>query len=397
MTDFYRQIAATHARPFDLSVFGQVVERRVLYEDVLPIVWSGKTDTGLNLLCYLADESEDEAKPWFTLVISPAAGSVIEDLVAGCIGVREALTSSIIVVARTEDLQLWSDAYLVLEEEIPHEYLPEPETLLYASMTPILSIRATGATIQRGSLPASVIHDVAARARKAIKPLLDCTLQLDPSGRRQESIRSLYDLPAKRLKAASFEIQFGPPASLEGDDANPQLREALAQAFRLFNSALAWADTNDDSCLDGLSKVERSAVFKALRDLAPPQSGHIERMDVTGHWVEKRVRLTRDVRQRARDRLSLLTTTQPIIDRSEGLIVEFDRRDDGSFTLRSADGDLPCVFDEEHLTDEMYEAALFAFQTQLEVTLLGLREVTPSRLVVRVVLFGRHQESVIEP
>jgi hypothetical protein len=202
----------------------------VLYEAEAPVVFMATTGLGQKLIAYGADE--DTSGGW--IILAPCSARTIEDLREGRIAVREALTTSWLWLARRDRDRNIPEAWAVGPEDLPPQYLPSAGTPLELDHESMLSTRAIGPGIAPGSLPASVVAYVADAPRKAINALLDHLLQRRGEGRPPEALRALSDLPVNRFVFASFEMDFGAPASLLE-------REDVHRAAELLQRGLAWS------------------------------------------------------------------------------------------------------------------------------------------------------------
>ncbi|HSN97994.1 MAG TPA: hypothetical protein VLS89_06835 [Candidatus Nanopelagicales bacterium] len=344
------------ATPVAAQMLGSTVPDEILYEAEQPVVFTLRTAFGQRMLSYVADEPLDCT--W--LLLAPCTERTVLDLREGRLSVREALVGSWLWLARLDRDQHWDGVWTVEAEDIPEDHLPQPGTLLYPDLEPVVSARVIGAGISRAGTPASVIAYAADSVRKAIKILLEHLLELDSHGRPTDSLRELYDLPAQRFAFNSFEISFAPPLNIDADD-------VLKDALELLQRGLTWATAEGESASSGASDPERSALLRALLELTPPSTGPIEAFELGGRWLPRgTTRLTRASRGRVRSEMKRLQAERVIT--LEGRIGQLDR-DRYSFTLRDVPirKEVGCLFG-----DELFDDVIDAFNSSERVKVVGV-------------------------
>ncbi len=265
---------------------------RVLYEAEAPILFLTRSVQGQLLLGYLADENVGGT----FITLTPVTQKTIDSLEAGVISVREALESAPAWLhwRKGDESKTWA-----LESgDLSTDYLPQSGTPLLVEHEPVLRTRAIGPTIIRGRMPASVVAFVADSTRKALKTILDYTLDARSAGRPKDEHRTFYDLPVQSFAFASFELSFGLPD--EGLFTHEQIKGAAEKLSRGLN----WASGTGETKLLAETDEERAAILSAVLLLTPPSSGIISQVDVSGSWISSgKVKLTQSSRRRVREAL----------------------------------------------------------------------------------------------
>ena len=299
---------------------------RVLYEAEQPIIFVTHSKVGQPLLAYLAHEATDVSY----MVLASASSAKIRMLEQGTLGVREAICSDWMWLARFGRISDQAEIWSVIESDIPNDYLPVPGTPLFPEHTVVFAARALGEGIELGRMPCSVVSLVADSARASLKAVLDYVRAANTEGRPTDAQRALYDLPVQRLRFASFEVGLAEPHSdLFRDDS---LQQAVASLAR----GLAWAETASDQTVSpGASPAEREAVLRATLALTPPSSGVVSAIEVSGAWLKgRRFHLDRNSRTKVSRQLRNLRMERIVL--YSGRIGEIDD-DNLSFTLRETE------------------------------------------------------------
>jgi hypothetical protein len=299
---------------------------RVLYEAEQPIVFLTHSTAGQPLLVYLAHEAADVSY----FVLASASTAKIHMLEQGKIGVREAICSDWMWLARYGRMQDHAELWSVIEADIPNDYLPVPGTPLFPEHTVVFAARALGDGIELGRMPCSVLSLVADSARASLKAVLDYVRSANTEGRPTDAQRALYDLPVQRLRFASFEVGLAEPHSDLFRD------ESLQRAVNYLERGLSWAETTSDVTVSpGDSPEEREAVLRATLALTPPSSGVVSAIEVSGAWLKgRRFYLDRNSRTKVSRQLRNLRSERIVL--YSGRIGEIDD-DNLSFTLRETD------------------------------------------------------------
>lgn len=298
----------------------------VLYEAEQPIIFVTHSKIGQPLLAYLAHEADDVN----FIVLASASAAKIRMLEHGTLGVREAICSDWMWLARCERIPDQSHIWSVVESDIPNDYLPVPGTPLLPEHTVVFAARALGEGIELGRMPCSVVSLVADSARASLKAVLDYVRSANTEGRPTDAQRALYDLPVQRLRFASFEVGLAEPNSDLFRD------NSLQQAVTYLSRGLAWAEkASDQSDSPGANPAEREAVLRATLALTPPSSGVVSSIEVSGAWLNgRRFHLDRSSRTKVSRQLRNLRTERIVF--YTGRIGEIDD-DNLSFTLRETE------------------------------------------------------------
>jgi len=315
---------------------------RVLYEAEQPIVYLSHSKYGQHLLVYLANETTDASY----LIIATTSISEVKMLEQGVLGVREALCSDWMWLARCahrpQKVELWT----VVEDDIPNEYLPIPGTPLLPEHSVVFSARAIGEEIRLGRMPCSVISLVADSVRTSLKTILDYVRSANAGGRPTDAQRVLYDLPVQYLRFASFEVGLAEPDTGLFPD------ESLKLTITCLERGLSWAESPSDEALSlGDTSEEREAVLRATLALTPPSTGLVHSIEISGTWLNgKQFHLSRDSRIKVKHHLRNLRSEKIVV--YSGRIGEIDD-DNLSFILRDSDDkvDRKGFFPEELLDD----------------------------------------------
>jgi hypothetical protein len=331
------------ATALPLGFLGSAEPAEILYEAEDPVLFTLTTAVAQRLLAYLAWVTPDAR--W--LLLAPCGDQLLDDLKHGRVPVRAALEASWLWLAKLDNDSNWEGAWAIDIDSFSQDHLPERGLMLLPEHEPVLSTRAVGAQLGRSSTPASVVAYVANATRKALKRMLEYTLERDGQGRPSDALRGSYDLLVQRFGYASFEIAFVSPT-------NPIDDPALERAVELLRKGITWAGSDNDEPFAAVDDREREAVLRAITQLTPPSTGAIERIDVGGRWMNHRaVVLKRAARRRVQAELRR-THTERVVNRV-GRLREFDK-DNFAFTLRDTpEGvDIRGSFDEE-LFDELLE------------------------------------------
>jgi hypothetical protein len=215
-----------------------------------------------------------------------------------------------------------------------------------------------GEDLTPGHVPASVVKKLVDGVMGAVRTLSARALHVDAStGRPDEQWRRYYDLPAVEFGFRSFEMAFGTPdvpKSLQFEE-----KTALQHVEELLTKGLEWATAPEDEPLR--DTPEWSAITEALAKLAPPQSGVVEVVEVSGRLAggrRKPRQLTRKTSERiatARKRLRPARISKA----SPGFVREFDK-DKFKFILRDSQGSdiWPVIF-----AQDQYDDVYLAFET----------------------------------
>jgi len=337
-------LAPPHSdRRVPIELLGAATPVKVLYEAEEPVVFTLNSAVGERLLAYIADSTSETR--W--VLLTPCGDQLLDELMSGRLPLRSALERSWLWLARLDNEDHWQGVWAVCLDELPSEHVPVPGVMLLPEHEPVFSARAVGEQLGRSTIPASVVAYVADATRKAIKGVVEHVLEHDSQGRPSDKLRSYYDLPTHHFEFASFEISFAAPQGLE--DAAP-----LTRGLELLRRGIEWAANESEEPLEAQNKQERQAILRAIKQLTPPSTGAITRIDVGGQWMDHQVvKLHRSARRRVQAELR----RAPSEKRASvtGRLREFDK-DNLAFILRHTAGgnDVRGSFEEE-LYDELLE------------------------------------------
>ena len=201
--------------------------------------------------------------------------------------------------------------WLTALSDLPRDTLPKPGTMLRRELEPFFSLKATGRTIVAGAIPSSVIKTTVENAQKAIKCLAEYEMEIfKRRGHPSRSLKMLYDLPAQKLLAASFEVQFRSPlmqpSLFDGLPAETikEEKDVLSRVGENLRIGMEWLKSESANSDRGPSSVDdvdlRDAIVEAMKYLTPPSRGAIEAMEVRGEILGQTTpqRLTREHRRR---------------------------------------------------------------------------------------------------
>lgn len=217
----------------------------------------------------------------------PTSAAIVDELKSGRRAVREALEQPWVwLVDQGHDgshLEAWSGR----PDGLPQKALPEPGTMLYAHLEPLLRVRMIGDDLKRGAIPGSVVQRAVDSVQKTLRGLIGLIDEASSQvGRPAESLRRLYDLPAVSLSYGSFAISFGaPPLPVQVDLANAKAGEDARNIERLrvlLSKGLAWAyKAGVGAPIDALDD-EMARIVAAIEPLAPPLTGQVCEVEVGG-------------------------------------------------------------------------------------------------------------------
>ena len=183
---------------------------------------------------------------------------------------------------------------------------------------------------------------------------------------RSKALRELYDLPAQKLQAASFEVSFRspfahpslfdslPPSELEEDKS---IIDRICEHLQL---GLAWLGNDlQESFLDDkkLDPALKNRILEAMKYLTPPTTGAIQKTQVSGRAfkVDRAVELDRSDRRRViMQQKKISGDDTPKGFEGAGTIVDIlgdDAEICVEFTSGSITGQRSCKFN-----DELWEA-----------------------------------------
>jgi len=331
----------------------------VLYEFDGPKIFLAKDGDGGLVLVYWSDEDDETTR----YVIAPTSDRIVESLRKGETSVYDALNQPRCWIYDIGRQGGPPRCRLVDFEDVPKDALPSRGTMLWPSLEPMLTLRAMGADIVPGRIPASVIRACVEGVQRSLKILSEYVLGRDAGqpGRPDDLVRRLIDLPTQRVAFASFEISYRMP--LEPADLFSPLgeksreAETLEEVGSLLTKGLKWLSTSAAEA--GLYRPddpeESAAVLRALKEITPSSQGAIRRLEIKGRLINfgrTSIELKRDARLRVNEAIRARELEPELVD-LEGRVGRADV-DQLSFDLRDI-GHPPAsqrfVFDEELLED----------------------------------------------
>ena len=356
---------------------------RVLDEYDVPRLFTVLTDDQQLLLAYQCAEDRSTAR----FLLTPADGVLVDEIEFNRIALRDALTKRgwAWIVDRDRSGVTRVQPMAINPRELPDSALPKPGVRLSPAENVLLRVRMIGATLTPGHVPASVVKRTVEGATGAVRALAAHALSLAPSsGRPADEFRRYYDLPAVEFGFHSFEIAFGPPelpASLEFE------QNTLAKVQDLLTKGLNWAIDPQSSI--HLATPEWSSIIEALTKLTPPQSGSIERVEISGLLAGRRRRpaqLTRATSDRINAaRRSFLPDKHS--QTHTGFVRELDK-DKQTFFLRDARASNICHVS---FADDQFNDVALAFESDKLVTVV-VYETMPSNELISITFAASEDE-----
>ena len=363
----------------DLSTFDGLKPSEVLYDFDGPRVFAANALMG-ELLCFLADDDGQTLR----FIAAPTNSTILAKLKSGTVTVREALDQPWVWFVDSsysgEVIAAWQGTL----SEAPADTLPQKGVMLWPHLEPVFALRALGDDLCEGSVPMSVIRQVIDGASTALKKIANSVFEdARRQGRKANTIRQFYDLPAIGFSYNSFEIAFRLPDSKQSSLSGFATDEALAAFSEMgekLELALNWAiDARADEATPLAIEL-----LEALEKLVPPKSGIVKSVEVRGQIFSDpliKYSLTREASTSVRKALGAARANQEKISTVHGLVREFDK-DDFSFTLReTSDGkDHVCRFQPEYY-DELVEA----FNTDERITISGMENIKTYEIDVSLI------------
>ncbi|WP_440998066.1 hypothetical protein [Arhodomonas sp. SL1] len=313
-------------------------------------------DRGLLYLWFFIDEAGGRER----FLVTPTSERLLQQLDAGAVSVREALT---LVPAWAVELDCdgeVSGCWRIPAEAIS-ERLPEPGLTLNPEEEPLLRLRLEGAGLGPNGVPASVGRMAFDSAYSTLKNVAEyCFLDGGRGGRPLNALKRLIDLPVQRVAFSSFEVSFGKPASddpllAEVDEhALVELGEALSRALESAVHAHNQPSTDDEQLL-------------LIQRLLPPRSGAVEAVSVSGSLVTggegRPYRFDREMASTLRKQIKRVAHEHTATVSREGYVRELDK-DRQTFTLRTSEGKDIASF---RFSDELFDIISDYFQDDVEV------------------------------
>ena len=355
----------------------------VLDEYDVPRLFTVTAEDGHLLLAYHC--ADERATVRYLLV--PADDELITKIANNEIALRDALTSRswawIVDLAGREI----STPMAINVRDLPPSALPKAGVRLSRADDVLLRVRMMGKNLAANRVPASVVKKLVDGVTGAVRTLSAQALSVEPSaGRPADLWRRYYDLPAVEFGFQSFEMAFGRPEippDLQFDEVS-----ALDKIQSLLTKGLTWATEAGEA--DVVDTPEWSAIADALAKLAPPHTGIVEEVQVSGELAGRRrrpVRLTRATSDRiaaARKRL----TPDKRSRTHEGFVREFDK-DKLTFILRDARHRTIC---EVSCAQEQYDDVYLAFDADKLVNIVVYEMATPPVELVSITFSAPREE-----
>lgn len=346
-----------------------VVPAEVLVELDEPLTFTFRDESGTLLLAHLCSQGEDASR----YVVAPTTGEIIEQLKSGARSIMAALDQPIVWLIDLGGNASVVGVWVGTLAGIPQRVLPAPDVMLYAHLTPMLRLRATGPLISPGSLPARVVRSLVGGAENAVRSLTNFVSGRAQPGRPPEAHRTLYQLQAQQFAFQSFEVAFRPvdPNSgqiVQDDRAN----EVVGEVERLLAIGLRWVLTGEMATQNA---EERQAILEAIKELSPPQGSPIERVVVSGRVAPAAdpaalPKLTKNTRQLAGSAIGDMRRGRALPEYvvRAGRVGAVDR-DNQKVTVRNqTEADVAFNFEVEFLDD-----VLDALNTQVDVSTVAAR------------------------
>lgn len=277
-----------------------------------------------------------EVGPLWQYVVVPVTASILGELNSGQQTLADVLKQPRVYLVSVRPDFTVEQVSLIAWESLPKDALPAAGTMIRRDLEPFLRIKSIGDTIRPGSVPGSVIRTTVQNAQKAIRLLVE--YELDHPGRkgpRSIALRSLCDLPAQRMQAASFEVSFRAPLDQPSLFDRPDLREEYVNEERLIlervcehlRLGIAWLESRRVHDPDTEGKIEpglKSRILEAIKHLTPPVSGAIQQTEISGTAFRSSmcIRLDRADRRRVASMQRATDSTSPRRFEATGTIID---------------------------------------------------------------------------
>ena len=196
----------------DLATFDGLKPSEVLYEFDGPRIFVTQAQIG-ELLCFLTDDDGRTLR----FIAAPTNSSILDMLKSGSLTVREALDQPWVWFVDLgysgQPVAAWQGTL----SEAPSDALPKKGVMLWPHLEPVFALRAIGDGLKEGSVPMSVIRQVIDGASTALKKVANSVFEdARRQGRKANTIRQFYDLPAIGFAYNSFEVAFRLPDAKQG-------------------------------------------------------------------------------------------------------------------------------------------------------------------------------------
>ncbi len=369
----------------DVAIFGDFTPNEILYEFDGPRIFSVKSSIGM-LLCFLAD---DDGK-FLRFIAAPTNDDTLTKLQSGIRPLRDALDQPWIWFVDCGYDGVPKAAWRGTLSDAPADTLPDKGVMLWPHLEPIFALRAIGEGLREGSVPMSVIRQVIDGATMSLKKIANSVFEeAKGQGRKANTLRQFYDLPAIGFAYNSFEVALRLPDIKQGSllvEDSDENDAAFSKMGQKLEKALDWAIDGKDSESPSIEMLE------ALEKLIPPRAGIVKSIEIRGRifsGARNRYELTRDSSAFVRKALVTARAFQERISTVSGSVREFDK-DDFSFTLRdTTDGkDHVCIFQ-----PEFYDDLFDVFNTDESITISGRENLKTNKIDVSLVSRDRVEES----
>jgi hypothetical protein len=368
-----------HGLKTGVDLLGSLEPSQILYDFDGPKIFAALAPNGRLLLAYQCDYNDTGIR----LLVVPTSDAALTALRNGTLAVRDALSQPWAWLAEQSHSGEVTAVWEINVSDLPDSALPRPNVALLPEHAPLLTVHMQGEGLIPGRVPGSVVRRAVAGASDALKDLFEWVLAVAPSsGRPEERLRRLYDLPVKRLVFSSVEISFAEPPRVDHPDLFEEEKRAIGGVSDLLTSAVEWATSDRENAPSGDALT---VALTALKRLAPPKHGSISEVTLSGRLLGASYlprTLTRDTSARIRTALkSRQIETAPYMN--TGIVREFDK-DKLTAILRD-----PALAWEQrcsvpvHLYDDLFAA----FEDNEMVTVLG--RLHQSRGIVEVVSLER--------
>ena len=191
---------------------GDLKPTEVLYEYDGPRIFSAQSPLG-ELLCFLADDDGETLR----FIAAPTNTDILDKLKGGIRQLRDALDQPWVWVLDVGYDGNQKAARRGVLADAPTDVLPQKGVMLWPHLEPIFALRAIGDDLSEGNVPMSVIRQVIDGATTSLKKIANSIFEdAKRQGRKANSIRQFYDLPAVGFAYNSYEVAFRLPDIKQG-------------------------------------------------------------------------------------------------------------------------------------------------------------------------------------
>lgn len=364
-----------HVKGQPVSPLGILDPIETLYEFDGPRVFTSRDAEGFLLLAYVCDESA--LGSW--LLVVPTAEQTVGALKEGQVTLFEALHQPWAWLVSRDNEGKTLATHRTELSSVPERNLPQRGARLTGE-GPLVRIRLSGSGIGRANVPASVARRGMDAVTTGLKSVFDFVQGRAALGRPNEEFRKLYDLPLTYVAFNSFEVAFGQPEAGLGDE------QTIADASELLRNAIRWVEGEGGELPH--DDVTSSVMLRALEKLAPPLTGLVEKVELSGSMLSRSphrpISLTRVATKRIRAAIGSITAEREELITLHGVISQFDKVK-ASFTLREIAGqteEQKCMVADDSLYDEAFDR----FVDNERVVIVGRRTRGRSEAVVVIAI-----------